>query len=37
LELSLTYREKEPMTPAKIKEHEPIAVKREITEKNYRT
>jgi hypothetical protein len=27
------YREKEPMTPAKIKEHEPIAVKREMTEK----
>jgi hypothetical protein len=23
------YREKEPMTPAKIKEHEPTAVKRE--------
>ena len=31
---SLTeYREKEPMTPAKIKEHEPTAVKREMTEK----
>jgi hypothetical protein len=28
-----TYREKEPMTPAKIKEHEPTAVKREMTEK----
>ena len=27
------YREKEPMTPAKIKEHEPTAVKREMTEK----
>src|ERR671932_663048 len=26
------YREKEPMTPAKIKEHEPTAVKREMTE-----
>lgn len=26
------YREKEPMTPAKIKEHEPMAVKREMTE-----
>jgi hypothetical protein len=26
------YREKEPMTPAKIKEHEPRAVKREMTE-----
>src|SRR5688500_748754 len=24
------YREKEPMTPAKIKEHEPTAVKREV-------
>jgi hypothetical protein len=31
---SLTeYREKEPMTPAKIKEHEPTAVKREMTER----
>jgi len=29
-----SYREKEPMTPAKIKEHEPTAVKREMTEKN---
>ena len=28
-----SYREKEPMTPAKIKEHEPTAVKREMTEK----
>ncbi|HEU4446184.1 MAG TPA: hypothetical protein VFR94_16045 [Nitrososphaeraceae archaeon] len=28
-----TYREKEPMTPAKIKEHEPTAVKRGMTEK----
>jgi hypothetical protein len=28
-----SYREKEPMTPAKIKEHEPTAVKREVTEK----
>src|ERR671923_2633263 len=27
------YREKEPMTPSKIKEHEPTAVKREMTEK----
>jgi hypothetical protein len=27
------YREKEPMSPAKIKEHEPTAVKREMTEK----
>ncbi|MFL6424041.1 MAG: hypothetical protein ACJ71R_10670 [Nitrososphaeraceae archaeon] len=26
------YSEKEPMTPAKIKEHEPTAVKREMTE-----
>ena len=26
------YESKEPMTPAKIKEHEPTAVKREITE-----
>jgi hypothetical protein len=26
-------REKEPMTPAKIKQHEPTAVKREISEK----
>jgi hypothetical protein len=28
-----SYRGKEPMTPAKIKEHEPTAVKREMTEK----
>jgi hypothetical protein len=28
-----SYREKEPMTPAKIKEHEPTAVEREMTEK----
>jgi hypothetical protein len=27
------YREKEAMTPAKEKEHEPTAVKREMTEK----
>jgi hypothetical protein len=27
-----SYKEKEPMTPAKIKEHEPTAVKREMTE-----
>jgi hypothetical protein len=27
------YRKKEPMTPAKIKEHEPTAVDREMTEK----
>src|ERR671933_325437 len=27
------YREKEPMTPSKIKEHEPTAVKREMSEK----
>jgi predicted AAA+ superfamily ATPase len=27
------YEAKEPMTPAKIKEHEPTAVKREMTEK----
>src|SRR5919112_5903132 len=27
------YREKEAMTPAKIKEHEPTAVKREMTER----
>jgi hypothetical protein len=27
------YRDKEPMTPAKIKEHEPTAVKREMSEK----
>lgn len=27
------YRDQEPMTPAKIKEHEPTAVKREMTEK----
>ena len=27
------YREKEPMAPAKIKEHEPTAVKREMNEK----
>jgi hypothetical protein len=31
---SLTeYESKEPMTPAKIQEHEPTAVKREMTEK----
>ena len=28
-----SYSDKEPMTPAKIKEHEPTAVKREMTEK----
>jgi hypothetical protein len=28
-----SYEEKEPMTPARIKEHEPTAVKREMTEK----
>lgn len=28
-----SYREKEPMPPAKISEHEPTAVKREMTEK----
>jgi hypothetical protein len=28
-----SYREKEPMTPAKIKEHEPTAVKREMSER----
>jgi hypothetical protein len=28
-----SYKAKEPMTPAKIKEHEPTAVKREMTEK----
>ncbi len=28
-----SYRENEPMTPAKIKEHEPTAVKREMTER----
>jgi hypothetical protein len=28
-----SYRENEPMTPAKIKEHEPTAVKREMSEK----
>ena len=27
------YREKEPMTPAKIKEHKPTAVKREMSER----
>ena len=27
------YREKEPMTPAKIKQHEPTAVKREMSER----
>jgi hypothetical protein len=27
------YGDKEPMTPAKIKEHEPTAVKREMSEK----
>jgi hypothetical protein len=27
-----SYKEKEPMTPAKIEEHEPTAVKREMTE-----
>jgi hypothetical protein len=28
-----SYRDKEPMTPAKIKEHEPTALKRQMTEK----
>ena len=28
-----SYRGKDPMTPAKIKEHEPTAVKREMTER----
>jgi hypothetical protein len=28
-----SYRDKEPMTPAKIKEHEPTAVKRDMTER----
>ena len=28
-----SYKQKEPMTPAKISEHEPTAVKREMTEK----
>jgi hypothetical protein len=28
------YREKEPMTPAKIKEHEPTAVKRDAGDQN---
>ena len=28
-----SYRDKEPMTPAKIKEHEPTAVRRDMTEK----
>ena len=28
-----SYRDKEPMTPAKIKENEPTAVKREMTER----
>jgi hypothetical protein len=28
-----SYKEKEPMTPAKIKEHEPTAVERQMTEK----
>ena len=28
-----SYRDKEPMTPAKIKEHEPTAVKREMNER----
>src|SRR5918911_5140046 len=28
------YREKEPMTPAKIKEHEPTAVKRDTSDVN---
>ena len=27
------YRDKEPMTPAKEREHEPTAVKREMTER----
>jgi hypothetical protein len=27
------YRESEPMTPSKIKEHKPTAVSREMTEK----
>jgi hypothetical protein len=29
----MSYRDKEQMTPAKIKEHEPTAVKREMTER----
>jgi hypothetical protein len=28
-----SYRDKEPMTPSKIEEHEPTAVKREMTER----
>jgi hypothetical protein len=28
-----SYRDKEPMTPAKVKEHEPTAVKREMSER----
>ncbi len=28
------YREKEPMTPAKIKEHEPTAVRRDASDQN---
>src|SRR5918992_2284427 len=28
-----SFRDKEPMTPAKIKEHEPTAVRREMSEK----
>jgi hypothetical protein len=28
-----SFRDKEPMTPAKIKEHEPTAVKREMSER----
>ena len=28
-----SYRDREPVTPAKIKEHEPTAVKREMTER----
>ena len=30
----ISYRDKEPITPAKIKEHEPTAVKRDPSDQN---
>jgi hypothetical protein len=30
----ISYRDKEPMTPVKIKEHEPTAVKRDPSDQN---
>jgi hypothetical protein len=33
-DLLISYRDKEPMTPVKIKEHEPTAVKRDPGDQN---